>query len=185
MLLAAANQVLDSDWSKTDPVEPQTVRHARRMLAVLAASVPQTPNVTALCRSLGVDRKQGLRILYALDRASLLALLSPGKPKLKTLATPEKIYCGDPNLMHALAPRPDPGSLRETFFFSQLAAAGHSLSAPPRGDFLVDSRYLFEIGGASKSFRQIAEAPDSFLAIDDLETGRANRIPLWLFGFLY
>ena len=185
MLLAAANQVLDSDWPKTEPVEPQTIRHARRMMAVLAASVPQTPNVTALCRSLGVDRKQGLRILYALDRAGLLALLPPGKPKLKTLATPGRIYCGDPNLMHALVPRPDPGTLRETFFLSQLAAAGHALSSPPRGNFLVDSRYLFEVGGPSKTFKQIADAPDSFLAIDDLETGRANRLPLWLFGFLY
>lgn len=185
MLLAAANQVLDSDWPKIDAVEPQTIRHARRMLAVLAASVPQTPNVTALCRALGVDRKQGLNILHALGRAGLLSLLPSGKPKLKTLATPDKIYCGDPNLMHALVPRPDPGTLRETFFLSQLAAAGHSLSAPPRGDFLVDSRYLFEVGGPSKSFKQIADTPDSYLALDDLETGRANRIPLWLFGFLY
>ncbi|MBQ7251176.1 MAG: ATP-binding protein [Kiritimatiellae bacterium] len=185
MLLAAANQVLDSDWPKIDVVEPRTVRHARRMMAILAASVPQAPNVTALCRSLGVDRKQGIRILYALERAGLLALLAPGKAKLKTLATPEKIYCGDPNLMHALSSVPDPGTLRETFFFSQLSAAGHAVASPPRGDFLVDDRYLFEVGGPGKTFRQIAGVPDSFLAVDGLETGRSNRIPLWLFGFLY
>ncbi len=185
MLFAAANQVLDSDWPKIEPVEPRTLRHARRMLAILASTAPQTPNVTALCRSLGVDRKQGVRILYALESAGLLALLPSGKAKLKTLATPEKIYCGDPNLMHALAPSPDPGTLRETFFLNQLRAAGHILTYPPRGDFLVDDRHLFEVGGPSKTFRQIANAPDSYLALDDLEVGRANRIPLWLFGFLY
>ena len=27
--------------------------------------------------------------------------------------------------------------------------------------------------------------PDSFLAVDDIETGRRNRIPLYLFRFLY
>lgn len=185
MLFAAANQVLDSDWPKIEPVEPRTLRHARRMLSILASTAPQTPNVTALCRSLGVDRKQGVRILYALETAGLLALLPSGKAKLKTLATPEKIYCGDPNLMYALAPAPDPGTLRETFFLNQLRAAGHTLTYPPRGDFLVDGCHLFEVGGPGKTFRQIADAPDSYLAIDDLEVGHSNRIPLWLFGFLY
>ena len=87
--------------------------------------------------------------------------------------------------MHALVPRPDPGTIRETFFLNQLSSAGHGVSYPPRGDFFVDARWLFEVGGPSKTFRQIADAPDSYLALDGLETGRGNRIPLWLFGFLY
>ena len=32
---------------------------------------------------------------------------------------------------------------------------------------------------------QIKDIPDSFVVSDDLEIGRGNRIPLWLFGFLY
>ena len=184
MLRQTVNQVLDVDWPKTENVEPQTIRHARGMLSVLASTPPQTPNVTALCRELGVDRKQGIRILEALARAGLLRLLSSGAKKLKSLSTPDKLYCGDPNLMGAMAPKPDKGTLRETFILSQLEAVS-TVEYPPQGDFLVDGRYLLEVGGAGKKYSQIADIPDSFLAVDDLEIGRGNRIPIWLFGFLY
>ena len=56
---------------------------------------------------------------------------------------------------------------------------------PAKGDFLVDGKYLFEVGGADKTFEQIKDIPNSFLAIDNTETGYKNRIPLWLFGMLY
>ena len=184
MLRQAVNQVLDVDWPKIDAVEPQTVRHARRMLSVLASTAPQTPNVTELCRELGVDRKQGVRILYALGRAGLLRLLASDKEKLKNLSTPAKLYCGDPNLMHALAAEPDEGTLRETFFLSQLETVA-AVTYPARGDFLVDGKWLFEVGGPGKTFGQIADVPESYLAVADLEIGRGNRIPLWMFGLLY
>lgn len=185
-VVQAANQALEVDYPEIEDVEPSTVRKARRMLAVLAASAPQTPKMEELYRQLGTDRKQGLKMLYALERAGLLSLLASARREtLKQLATPRKIYCDNPNLMAALVPRPDPGTLRETFFLNQLRAAGHVLTYPPRGDFLVDDRHLFEVGCPGKTFRQIADAPDSYLALDDLEVGRANRIPLWLFGFLY
>jgi len=77
------------------------------------------------------------------------------------------------------------GTIRETFFLNQLRSAGHRVSYPPQGDFLVDGHDLFEIGGAGKKFGQIKDVPDSFVAADGMETGVGNKIPLWLFGFLY
>jgi predicted AAA+ superfamily ATPase len=183
-LRATVNQVLDVDWPKAEPVSAETIHRAKRMLLVLASSVPQQPNMAALWRELGTERNQGMKMLRALDRARLLCLLAPHPPKLKNLSAPEKIYCGDPNLAHALAPRTDIGTLRETFFASQLRQ-GHTLHVPAAGDFLVDSRYLVEVGGPTKTFKQIADAPDSCIAVDGIEAGWGNRIPLWLFGFLY
>ena len=184
MLRQTANQVLDVDWPKAEDVEPQTIVNARRMLTVLASTPPQTPNVTALCRELGVDRKQGVRILYALGRAGLLRLLSSSGKKLKALSTPDKLYCGDANLMCALAPKPDAGTLREAFMLSQLEQVA-PVEYPASGDFLVGGKWLFEVGGPGKKFRQIADVPDSFVAADGLEIGYGGKIPLWLFGFLY
>jgi len=54
-----------------------------------------------------------------------------------------------------------------------------------KADFQVDNKYTVEIGGQGKSKRQIAGIPDSYLVVDDLEAGIKNKIPLWLFGFLY
>ena len=155
------------------------------MLNVLASSAPLTPNMDKLYRELGTDRKQGLKILYALERAGLLSLLtSSEKENLKHLPTPDKIYCDNTNLMRALVAAPNPGTMRETFFLNQLRHA-HRVTYPPQGDFLVDGKYLFEVGGAGKGFDQIKDLPDSFVVNDDTEVGFGNKIPLWLFGFLY
>ena len=53
------------------------------------------------------------------------------------------------------------------------------------GDFVIDDRYLFEVGGEKKWFTQIKDICESYVVSDNIETGTGNRIPLWLFGFLY
>lgn len=180
-----ADKVLESDWPAVEDVTPATVRKAKKMLAVLAASCPQQPNMSALYRELETDRNQGLKMLDVLERAGLLALVPSGKVSLKNLSRPEKIFCDNPNLMHALVSRPDPGTIRETFFVNQLRAAGHAVVCAEKGDFSVDGRHLFEVGGRKKGFTQIKDLPGSHVAADNLETGYGNKIPLWMFGFLY
>ena len=76
------------------------------------------------------------------------------------------------------------GTVRETFFLNMLCSR-HILKAPQQGDFLVDDRFLFEIGGRNKDFSQIRNGENSFLALDELEKGFGRKIPLWIFGFLY
>ena len=53
------------------------------------------------------------------------------------------------------------------------------------GDFLVDNTWHFEIGGAGKGFDQVKDIPTAYVVNDDTEIGIGNKIPLWLFGFLY
>lgn len=183
-LRQVVNQVLDVDLPKVEDVSPETVRKTRRMLTILAESTPQTPNVTRLCRGLGMDRKQGVKVLYALRRAGLVSMLAEDADALKHLGSPDKLFCDNTNLMSVLTPVPDKGTLREVFFNNQISVRNQP-TFPKKGDCLVDGRYLFEIGGAKKSFDQIRDVPDSYLAVDDTEVGRRNRIPLWLFGFLY
>ena len=183
-LRQVVNQVLDVDLPKVEDVTPDTVRKIRKMLTILAASTPQTPKIATLCHDLGMDRKQGMKVLYALRRAGLLGLLAEDSDALKYLGAPNKIYCDNPNLMSVLTPRPDKGTLREAFFNNQVSVR-NELSYPKRGDFLVDGSYLFEVGGAYKTFSQIKDVPGSFLAVDGTEVGRGNRIPLWMFGLCY
>ena len=76
-------------------------------------------------------------------------------------------------------------SVLQLRFQTAAVPAGYEVFYPPTGDFIVDKKYLFEIGGKDKSFNQIKDIPDSFLAIDDVEIGRGNKIPLWMFGLLY
>ena len=182
---ATINQVLENDYPSIEDVSFATIRKIKKMLVILAASAPQTPNMSALYRELETDRNQGLKMLGVLERAELLNLLSSKSETLKNMSRPDKIYCDNPNIMAALVERPDKGCMRETFFANQLKAAGHALAYPSAGDFLVDGAHLFEVGGRRKSFEQIKDLPDSYLAVDDLEIGYGNRIPLWMFGLLY
>ena len=183
-VMQSVNQTLDSDWPSVEEVSPDTIRKARKMLRILAELPPQTPKMTALYSQLDTERRQGLKILYALERAGLVKLLAADYEALDNLCSPEKIYCGDTNLLYSLSPTPDIGTARETFFMNQLSVA-HRLTYPKKGDFFVDDRYLFEIGGKGKKFRQIKDIPDSFVVNDGVEIGFGNKIPLWLFGFLY
>lgn len=100
------------------------------------------------------------------------------------MSRPDKIYINNPTMMYALSPQIDTGTLRETFFMNQLSQ-GHEVRYPKAGDFLVDRKYLFEVGGKGKTFDQIKDVPDSYLAVDNTEAGHRNRIPLWMFGLLY
>lgn len=179
------NSVIDVDFPIIEDFTPTTIRKAKKMLMVLAESCPQHPNMSELYRELETNRNLGLKMLDALERAELVMSIDSGNAKLKHLSKPEKLFLGDTNLMNALAPNTNSGAIRETFFASQLRAAAHKIVAPLAGDFCVNDRYLFEIGGPGKGFEQIKDIPDSYVAQDGVETGFGNKIPLWLFGFLY
>ena len=179
------NQILESDYPAIEKINYSTVQKIRKMLYILAQSCPQTPNMSELYGQLETDRNQGLKMLYILDRANLLNVLSSEKATLKNMARPDKIYCDNTNIMNSLTEHINVGTKRETFFLNQLKSAGYEVLYPPKGDFIVNGEYLFEVGGKDKSFTQIKDIPKSYLAVDDIEAGRGNRIPLWMFGLLY
>ena len=186
-LSAIVANVLEVDVPAVMDVTPSTVRKMKKMLMILAESCPQTPNMSTLYRELETDRNAGVRMFEVLESAELVSTLlgTLEKPKLKRMGVAEKVFLGDTNLMYALVPRPEIGAVRETFFANQCHAAGYEVVTPSQGDFVVDGKWVFEVGGKGKTFKQIADMPDSFVVNDDVEVGRGNKIPLWMFGFLY
>lgn len=184
-VLQITNQVLESDYPAVEKINYSTVQKIKKMLYILAQSCPQTPKMTELYQQLETDRNQGLKMLYILDKANLLNLLSSEKASLKNMSRPDKIYCDNTNIMYALSEKIDIGTRRETFFLNQLRSAGYEVLYPNQGDFLIKGEYLFEVGGKTKNYDQIKDIPNSFIAADDTEIGRGNKIPLWTFGLLY
>jgi len=176
--------VIDDDLPAVENVTFETIQKVKRLLMIISERVPFQPTMSDLWAALATNNELGLRMLYALDKAQILGLLTSKPKNYKYLNKPDKIFLGNPNLMHALCPRVEKGNERETFFYSQLIVS-NEVKYPKKGDFYVNDRYLFEVGGRRKTFEQIADEPDSFLAVDDTEVGHGSRIPLWLFGFLY
>lgn len=183
-LSEAVTQTLESDIPAVEDVTFETVQKTEKLLMIIAESVPFVPNVNRLCEALGTTRDSCLKMLYALDRAGVLCILTAELKNYKKLVSPDKIFLGNPNIMIALGGKTEIGTIRETIFANQVGAT-NALQYPKKGDFFACRKYLFEVGGAGKSFEQIKDEPDSFLAVDDTEIGIGSRIPLWLFGFLY
>mgnify|MGYP002705884838 FL=1 len=176
--------VIDSDLPAVENVTYETLQKTKKLLMIISEHVPFEPTMSELWRQLSTDNESGLKMLYALDKAQVLALLTAKANNYKSLSKPDKIFLSNPNLMHVLCPKVDKGNERETFFISQLRVL-HDVRYPKQGDFLIDNKFLFEVGGKNKTFEQIADVPNSYLAVDDTEVGSGCRIPLWMFGFLY
>lgn len=183
-LKEVVDTVIESDLPAVEKITYDTVDKCKKLLMIIAENVPLQPNVDKLATSLGTTRDTLLKLLYKLDKAEILELLTVELKSYKKLVNPEKIYLGNANLMYALSPKIEIGTLRETFFIDQCASVG-TVQMPPKGDFLVNGKYLFEVGGEGKTFDQIADIPNSYLAVDGIETGYGARIPLWMFGLLY
>lgn len=183
-LMEMCRMVIESDMPSVEDVTYTTIEKTKRMLMVIAANAPQTPKLSDLCEVLETSRDNGLKMLMTLHRAALIRNLHYALTNFKAVARPDKILMNNPNLMYALAREANIGSVRESFFCNQVANVA-KLILDRKGDFRIDDRYVIEVGGKNKSFSQIADLPDSYLAVDDTEIGFGARIPLWEFGFLY
>lgn len=179
-----ARLVIDNDIPSVEDITYFTAQKIKTLLMVIAGNVPLEPNISKLSSQLESTRDQTLKMLYLLDRADLLLLLTEQLKNYKHLVSPKKIYLNNANLMYALSGKISEGTVRETFFANQVGAVA-DLTMPKQGDFLADGKYLFEVGGSRKTFDQIAGIPESYLAVDGIETGSGNRIPLWMFGCMY
>ncbi|MBE0509027.1 MAG: AAA family ATPase, partial [Marinospirillum sp.] len=160
-----------------------SIKKILALLGLIRQSVPFVPDLSKLKRLVDVADERTLKnYLKYLEDAGLIRLLQKSTSGLKTLEKPEKIYLNNTNLLYTR--EPEIGTVRETFFLSQLAYSDE-VTAARKGDFTINNVYTVEVGGKNKDFSQIKDIPSSFLALDDLERGFGAKVPLWLFGFLY
>jgi len=179
------NQVIETDLPQLARIEFEQISKLKRFLFLLSQYVPFKPNVTKLGETMQLSRQTITNYLHLLAKAGLLKLVYSEQHKLSSLAKPEKLFLQHPNYYYALGGENiNVGSIRETFFVNQLCV-NELVENSSIGDFLVNRKFLFEIGGKSKRYNQIAGEINSYIVVDETEIGLANKIPLWLFGFLY
>jgi len=178
------NLIIENDIPATTKISYETIVKIKNLLSLVSISSPFKPNISELSRKIGTSRDQLIKYLNLIEKAGLIKSLRYSGKATSFLTKPEKVYLSNTSLMYALDNRINPGTLRETFFINQLSAK-HKVSYPKKGDFLIDDNYNFEVGGKNKTRKQIAGIKDSYIAADNIEYGYKNKIPLWLFGFLY
>lgn len=184
-LFQTITTVLESDLAFSKDYSPANILKIKKLLGVIAVTVPFEPNISAIATKLGLGRNTVYSFLAHLQDAKIIRLLNKPNRGINYLQKPDKIYFDNSNFAFALQENPNRGTIRETFFANQLENSGHKLALSDSGDFLVDEKWTFEIGGKTKQAEQIKFIEKSYLALDNIESGFASRIPLWLFGFLY
>jgi len=184
-LLSTINLILETDIPVAEKIDFYTIIKIKKLLSIIATSVPFKPNTEKLSAVAEVSRPTLIKLFNLLQRAQLILMLQSSTKGNQKMAKPEKLYLNNPNLMYALAPaNADKGTLRETFFLNQLQD-NHKVELPRAGDFIVDDTYTFEVGGKNKTPRQLTGIQNAFVVADNIETGFEHKIPLWLFGLLY
>ncbi|MBW3470185.1 ATP-binding protein [Arthrospiribacter ruber] len=180
------NVIIDYDLPEGKDVSTSTQTKLKRLLYLLSTSVPFSPNITKLAEKTETTRPRLLEMLHMLEVSKLIKSLRSSSKGFSMMNKPDKIYLANTNLIYALAlENQNQGNVRETFFYNQLENSGSILTTAKNGDFLVDGQFEFEVGGKNKTFNQIANIPDSYIAADEMVYGTGNKIPLYLFGFLY
>ena len=183
-LAQTINIVIETDLPAIYNVDYNTVLKLKKILFLLGEMVPYIPNLKKLAQQVGTTRDSLLKYLHLLHNAHILKWLGRDSFGINFMNKPEKLYLDNTNIAFALTKNADLGTLRETFFLNQVSAES-KVTYPEVGDFMVDDEYLVEVGGKSKDYKQIAGINNSFIAADNIEYGNGNKIPLWLFGFLY
>lgn len=177
--------IVEVDMNVVEGMVYENSRKIMKLLIAISQTVPFTPNIKKLSERLGMNRNFMIKSIKLLHRAHLVMELYKSAKGIGAFTKPQKLYLHNTNLVHALGKKyAERGALRETFFLNQLIV-DHKAHIAGKGDFLIDLKYTFEIGGKGKSKSQIQGLSDAFVVRDDMEIGAMNIIPLWLFGFLY
>lgn len=177
--------IIEMDLHAIEDIDYQMLVKLKKLLLLIAQSVPFTINISKMSELVGVSRNTLLLALQLLERARLIHQVNKPNKGIGILTKPEKIYLNNTNLAVTLSPTNNNiGNNRETFFVNQLEKI-YSIHLAEKGDFIVNEKYTFEVGGKNKKQVQIQGVSDSFIVKDNIEIGIGNIIPLYLFGLLY
>ena len=181
------NLVVDQEMPLICGTDPSYSRKIKAFLHILATTVPFNVDITKLGTMLELNRNTITSYLNHLHAAGLVETLYSDINSVKRMQKPDKVYIHDTNMLATLAQVnvPNIGTIRETFAVSQLITKHKVEYGMKAGDFVVDGKYTFEIGGKDKSFMQIADMQDSYIFADDIEHPVGKKLPLWLLGFIY
>ncbi len=183
-LQQVVTKTLETDIPQYAEMSVATSRKLKRLLTVIAQSVPFKPNMSHIATTIGISRNSLADYFLYLEEAGLIAQLRDDTGGIRGLGKVDKVYLDNPNLVYALAHQTaDIGNLRETFFFNQ-TRVNHDTITSSVSDFRIDD-YTFEVGGRSKKQKQLQGIEQGYVVKDDIESGYMNVIPLWQFGLNY
>ena len=183
-LLNTINLTIDLDLTSLGLIEQKYTYKLKKLLEVICESKPFEVNYSKIAAMAEISRVKLYDYIAYLSDGQMLLLVDENIAGLKKVQKPAKIYLNNTNLLYAYCENSEIGTVRETFFANQVASQ-YRIHISKQGDFVLSKKYTIEIGGKEKGFNQIKDVRDSYIAADNIKISFGNKVPLWLFGFLY
>jgi len=178
------NQTMEVDIPQFANMNASTGRKLKKLLAVIAQSVPFKPVMDSLATVVGVSRNVLPDYFLYMEQAGMIGQLRDDTGGIRGVGKVEKVYLDNTNMAYLLGSKTtDVGNIRETFFYNQMRVVSDVISSRI-SDFEIDGK-TFEVGGKNKGKKQITDAKEGYVVKDDIEYGSDNIIPLWAFGLMY
>ncbi|MCP5051018.1 MAG: ATP-binding protein [bacterium] len=184
----ALEKILYEDIPSVFNIKSSSIPLLKKLIYLVASSPPFQINLDGLSKDLKTSRESLYLFIEYLEKAGVFNLLYSGTSGKKIVRKPMKIFLENTNLVHLINKKTgfdyEIGAVREIFFVNQLKHR-HTIFGSTRADFMVNGKYVFEVGGKSKKAKQVDLSKEEYLVKDDIEIGSRHAIPLWIFGMMY
>lgn len=180
-LLKTMNMMVEVDILLIKQIELKYLSKIKKLLYLLAVDGPKAPNVSQLANDIQTSRATVMNYIKYLADARLINMVYPlGEEFPKK---PSKIMMHNSNLMYSIYPvKVEEQDIVDTFFVNSLWKDHKVNKGDKNISFMVDKVMPFKICSAGLKLKN---NPGVTYVLHKAEIGRANQIPLWLFGFLY
>ncbi len=181
-LFNSIEKIIYEDIPSTSKIKFENLAIFKKLMYIVVASkVPYQVKIDRLAKELMISEPTLYNYLELLNKTGIFRAIH--KFSAKQTKKPSKLFFKNTNILYAISKDLqidiDTGTIRETYFVSCFKDIYYS----DIGDFRVGDT-IFEVGGKNKSFEQIKDIENSYLALDIDSSTNRHKVPLWLFGFL-
>ena len=180
-LLKTMNMMMEVDILLIKQIDLKYLAKIKKLFYLMAVSGTSAPNVSQLAAETETSRATVMNYIKYLADARLINMVyAKGESFPKK---PSRVLMHNSNLIYTIyPPRQDRQDVIDTFFVNSMWK-DHVVHKGAKGwSFLVDGQVNFKVSTQEGKTRI---QPDSFYAVDGLDIGHDNVIPLWMFGMLY
>lgn len=182
-LLKTMNMMTEVDILLIKQIDLKYLTKIKKLFYLLSLNSTKAPNISQLAQDIETSRATVMNYIKYLADARLINmmhLVGDDFPK-----KPSKIMMHNPNLMYAIYPIvPNEQVVMETFFVNALWKDHLVNQSNKEHHYIVDEKKKFRICDA-RGTNKVRYNNDTIYARYNTEVGKGNKIPLWLFGFLY
>ena len=181
-LLKTMNMMTEVDILLIKQIELKYLTKIKTLFYLLALEGPKSPNISNLAKEINTSRATVMNYIKYLSDSRLINIIYPVGQEFPK--KPAKVIMNNSNLIYAIYPiHVEQQDVMETFFVNSLLS-GHLVNeGSKQGNYIIDENKRFRICDAENTKMRLNN--ETIYARYNTEVGKDNKIPLWLFGFLY